>query len=49
MSSTRKLWCWLAALLLVSFGVLLWIGGEVHQQAPPLPQAVITSDGQTLY
>ncbi|WP_130619656.1 nitric-oxide reductase large subunit [Dyella amyloliquefaciens] len=49
MSSTRKLWCWLTALLLVSFGVLLWIGGEVHQQAPPLPQAVVTTDGQTLY
>ncbi|WP_201315962.1 nitric-oxide reductase large subunit [Dyella sp. EPa41] len=49
MGSTRKLWCWLTALLLVSFGVLLWIGGEVHQQAPPLPQAVVTTDGQTLY
>ena len=49
MSSTRKLWCWLTALLLVSFGVLLWIGGEVHQQAPPLPQAVVTTDGQSLY
>lgn len=49
MSSTRKLWLGLAALLLVTFGVLLWIGDEVHQQAPPLPHAVLTVDGQTLF
>jgi nitric oxide reductase subunit B len=49
MSSTRKLWWWLAAMLLASFGVLLWIGGEVHQQAPPLPKAVTTTQGGELY
>ena len=49
MSTTRKLWLGLAALLIVSFSVLLWVGYEVHQQAPPLPTAVVTSDGQTLY
>ena len=49
MSTTRKLWLGLAALLIVSFSVLLWVGYEVHQQAPPLPTAVVTSDGQALY
>jgi nitric oxide reductase subunit B len=49
MSTTRKLWLGLAALLIVSFSVLLWVGRVVHQQAPPLPSAVLTSDGQTLY
>jgi nitric oxide reductase subunit B len=49
MGSTRKLWLGLAALLLASFGVLLWIGSEVHQQAPPLPKAVVTTEGQMLY
>jgi len=49
MSTTRKLWLGLAALLIASFGVLLWVGSVVHQQAPPLPAAVVTSDGQTLY
>jgi nitric oxide reductase subunit B len=49
MSTTRKLWLGLAALLIASFAVLLWVGDVVHQQAPPLPTAVVTSDGQTLY
>lgn len=49
MSTTRKLWLGLAALLLASFALLLWVGKEVHQQAPPLPSVVLTSAGQTLY
>ena len=34
MSTTRRLWIGLAALLLVGFGTLLWMGGEIHRQAP---------------
>ena len=49
MSSTRKLWLGLAALLVASFAVLLWVGSLVHQQAPPLPAAVVTSGDETLY
>ncbi|MGA0587628.1 nitric-oxide reductase large subunit [Dyella sp. KRB-257] len=49
MTTTRKLWLGLAVLLLASFSVLLWVGKEVHQQAPPLPDAVVTTDGATLY
>ena len=49
MSTTRKLWLGLAVLLTASFATLLWIGSVIHQQAPPLPAAVVTSDGQTLY
>ena len=49
MSTTRKLWLGLAMLLLASFSVLLWVGKEVHQQAPPLPDAVVTPSGATLY
>jgi nitric oxide reductase subunit B len=49
MSTTRKLWLGLAALLLASFAALLWVGEKVHQQAPPLPAAVVTTDGRTLY
>ncbi len=49
MSSTRKLWLGLAALLVASFAVLLWVGSLVHQQAPPLPTAVVTSGDETLY
>ncbi|KAF1687168.1 nitric oxide reductase large subunit [Pseudoxanthomonas broegbernensis] len=49
MNSTRKLWAGLAVLLIASFAVLLWVGSEVHRQAPPMPEAVVSQDGQILY
>jgi len=49
MSQTRKLWLGLAALLLSSFAVLLWMGGEIHRQAPPMPETVVTASGDILY
>src|SRR6478735_9809454 len=49
MSQTRKLWLGLAALLLSSFAVLLWMGGEIHRQAPPMPQSVVTASGDVVY
>jgi len=36
-------------LLTLGFGVLLWMGGEIHRQAPPMPKVVLSSEGQTLY
>ncbi|HEU4780935.1 MAG TPA: nitric-oxide reductase large subunit, partial [Steroidobacteraceae bacterium] len=49
MTATRKLWLFLIGLLLASFTVLLWVGGEIHRVMPPMPKAVITTDGQTIY
>ncbi len=49
MSTTRRLWLGLAALLIVGFGTLLWMGGEIHRQAPPMPEAVVTEDGTPVY
>ena len=49
MNSSRKLWMGLAALLLVSFAVLLWVGGEIHRVMPPIPSSVITQSGETVY
>ncbi len=49
MSTERKLWRWLIALLTVSFGVLLWQGGEVHRKAPPIPEQVVDAQGAVLY
>jgi nitric oxide reductase subunit B len=48
-STTRRLWIALATLLAVGFGVLLWMGGEIHRQAPPLPERVVTGSGEALY
>jgi nitric oxide reductase subunit B len=47
--STRKLWLGLAALLGGAFAVLLWMGGEIHRQSPPMPEAVVAEDGRTLF
>ena len=49
MSSTRKLWLGLAALLVVSFSVLLWAGGEIFRAAPPMPERVTSESGQLVY
>ena len=49
MNSTRKLWVGLAALLIASFAVLLWVGSEVHRQAPPLPEQVVAADGRVIF
>ena len=49
MNSTRKLWVGLAALLIASFAVLLWVGSEVHRQAPPLPERVVAEDGRVIF
>jgi len=49
MTATRKLWLFLTGLLVISFTVLLWVGGEIHRVMPPIPNAVVTSTGETLY
>jgi nitric oxide reductase subunit B len=49
MDSTRKLWTLLGTLLVTSFAVLLWAGREIYQQAPPLPERVATTQGDTVY
>ena len=49
MSQTRKLWWGLAALLASTFAVLLWMGGEIHRQQPPMPATVVSADGKVLY
>ncbi len=49
MDSTRKLWTGLAILLISSFAVLLWVGSEVHRQAPPMPEQVVSTDGSVVY
>ncbi|HEX2596156.1 MAG TPA: nitric-oxide reductase large subunit [Luteimonas sp.] len=49
MSNTRKLWLGLVALLIASFAVLLWSGGEIFRTAPPIPDKVVTQDGTVVF
>lgn len=44
----KKLWILFGLVFVLSFGVLLWIGTEIFRQAPPIPRAVVTTDGKVL-
>ncbi|HWQ93209.1 MAG TPA: nitric-oxide reductase large subunit, partial [Clostridia bacterium] len=47
--SYRRLWISLAIVMLVSFGVLGYYGTEIYRVKPPIPQRVVTTDGQVLF
>jgi nitric oxide reductase subunit B len=49
MDNTRRLWIALAVLLVISFGVLLAMGGQIYRKAPPMPEQVVSRSGQALY
>ena len=44
----KRLWWSFAAVLLVSFLVLGWIGTRIYQEMPPIPDTVVTTDGETI-
>ena len=45
----KRLWLALAAVIAGSFGVLGYFGHEIYQQAPPIPESVVTTDGKALF
>jgi nitric oxide reductase subunit B len=45
----KRLWLALAAVIAGSFGVLGYFGHEIYQQAPPIPDSVVTADGRVLF
>src|ERR1043165_4770114 len=49
MNSNRKLWIGLGTLLVLSFSVLLWVGTEIHRVMPPIPEKVVSTEGEVLY
>ena len=49
MENTRRLWIGLAVLLASSFAVLLWMGGSIYRNAPPMPDQVVDGDGSVIY
>jgi nitric oxide reductase subunit B len=46
---TRILWIGFLTVVTVSFAVLLFFGKEIYRQAPPIPDRVITPDGNILF
>jgi nitric oxide reductase subunit B len=49
MKSTQRLWRWLGLVFVLSFGALGYLGWEIYLQAPPIPTAVVSTSGETLY
>ena len=45
----RRLWIGLAVTLLLSFGVLGWVGSRIYQLAPPIPDRVVSGDGRVIF
>jgi nitric oxide reductase subunit B len=44
----RRLWTLFALVMVASFLVLGWLGTRIYQEAPPLADRVITTDGQVV-
>jgi nitric oxide reductase large subunit len=49
MLAMRRAWLALSIVLLVSFGVLAWVGSRIYQLAPPIPDRVVASDGRVVF
>ena len=44
----RRLWIAFTLVMGLSFLVLGWIGTRIHQEMPPIPSRVITTEGEVL-
>lgn len=45
----KRLWIILSLSMLVMFSILLLFGQKIYQQAPPIPEQVVSSQGRTVY
>ncbi len=45
----KKLWMGFIAVMVISFGVLLYYGSEIYREAPPIPDKVVADDGTILF
>lgn len=45
----KNLWITFIGVLVVCFGVLVFFGGEIYRQAPPVPAKVLDDKGQVLF
>ena len=47
--TVKRLWKILGISLVLSFSILLYFGGQIYFKAPPIPNAIQTTDGQVIY
>src|SRR4051812_22721828 len=46
--NVRRLWIAFALVVVLSFGLLGWTGVRIYQEAPPVPERVVTTAGRQL-
>ena len=44
----KKLWIYAALMVVVSFGILGWIGTRIYQEMPPIPEQVVATGGRVI-
>lgn len=44
----RRLWILFALVMVLSFSVLGWIGTRIYQEAPLIPEKIVTPDGEVI-
>ena len=44
----RKYWYILSAVIVISFGVLLYYGGEIYREKPPIPLKLVDANGNLI-
>ena len=47
-TSVKRLWIMLVIVLIFGFTVLGWVGSRIYQEMPPIPERIVTSDGQVV-
>ena len=47
--SIKRLWTILIVGMIVMFGIMLLLGQQIYQQAPPIPESVKSASGDTLF
>ncbi len=47
--SYKKLWFSLIAVIVISFGGLIYLGSEIYNVAPPIPERIVTEDGKVVF
>jgi nitric oxide reductase subunit B len=49
LKSNQRLWRWLGLIFVLSFGALGYLGWQIYLSAPPIPERVVTTQGETLF
>ena len=47
--SSKRLWWILTVGMVIMFGIMLLLGQQIYQQAPPIPAAVKSTSGEVLF